>query len=288
MFRPSNIAVSIYGGRMKKMILVVLMLAATCLWAQRAKAETLVIQGTGACETVLKSLAAAFNHQNQRREVRIPPSIGSGGGIGSVIDDKCVVARVARPLKGTEAEQRLTYLVFAKDSIIFGVGAKVDIKNLSTTQLIDIFSGKKENWQEVGGNKAIIRVLIREATDSSFAVIKKHIHPFQTIRFTNRSKLLYHDYEMVEALMKYKRAIGWLTSSTASAYRDSIRPVAIDGISPDSQNVLAGKYRLVGDYALVYKQHRLTALAKEFVDYIFSEQGRQVMKKHGLTPVNRR
>ncbi len=272
---------------MRRNILIVLILAGIVLWAQVVKAETLVIHGTGACETVLKGLAAAFNYQNPNHDVKIPPSVGSGGAIKSVIDNKSVLGRVARPLKEPEAKQGLTYLVFAKDAIIFAVGAKVDVQNLTTTQLVDIFSGKAENWQQVRGNIANIQVLIRETTDSSLAIIRKHIPQFQTIKFTDRSKVLYRDYEMVDALKKYKGAIGWLTSSTAFPHRDAFEPVAIDGTSPNAQNVLAGKYKLVGDYALVYRQGRLTDLAKQFIDYIFSQQGRQVMKKYGLIPVKK-
>ena len=55
-------------------------------------AATLTIPGTGACETVLKSVAAAYGTTRQGMQVIIPPSVHSGGGIRLVIDGKADLA----------------------------------------------------------------------------------------------------------------------------------------------------------------------------------------------------
>ena len=40
------------------------------------------------------------------------------------------------------------------------------------------------------------------------------------------------------------------------------------------------------DYALVYKENRLSELARRFIDFIFSDAGKAVLIKYGLIPVN--
>ena len=272
---------------MKKIILIVGMLMITCLWAGSVLAETLEIPGSGACEVVLKEMAAIFNVQHPGHEVIIPRSIGSKGGISSVITNKNLIGRTSRPLEGEETKYGLQYLVFARDAVIFAVGPKVKVQDLTSTQLTDIFSGKIDNWEQVGGHKDVIRVLIRQPGETSFRVIQQNLKPFQQITFTDRSKVLYHDYEMLNMLTKYGTAIGWVTLSSIFISQ-TIKPVAIDHIPATPENVLAGKYKLVSDYALIYKENRLNELAKKFVDFIFSDSGKQIMEKHGLITMGRR
>jgi len=249
-----------------------------------AVAEPLAVPGTGACEIVLTKLAAAFNAHNPEHEVSVPPSTGSTGGIRSVIAGDAVLARVARPLKESEREAGLKYKPFARDTVLFVVGRDVKVRNLTTAQIVDIFSGKILNWREIGGEEAPVRVLTREPDDSSLGVIRAHITPFLTMELCTFSKCLYHDYEMVETLTKYRNSIGWLTGSSFQAIRDETSALALDGVSPTRQNVLAGSYKLVEEYALVYKPGNLKGAARAFTRFLFSGAGKARMEELGLIP----
>ncbi len=252
-------------------------------------AETLKIPGTGACEDLLQALAEAFNQQHPDYSVTIPPSIGSGGGIREVIENKTIFARVSRPLKDEETDYGLSYLAFAKDAVVFAVGEDVKIQGLASSQIADIFEGKIDNWQQAGGADAFIRVLIREPDDSSLNVIKHHINQFQTLKFTEKSKMLFHDCEMRDMLNKYKTSIGWLPLSSITVGKgSSIKPLAIDGIAPTAENMLNSRYKLATTYALVYKANMLNKLTREFIDFLFSEPGRQILVRNGVIPLNRK
>lgn len=249
-----------------------------------AVAKPLAVPGTGACETVLTKLAAAFNVQNPEHPVSIPPSTGSSGGIRSVIAGDAVLARVARPLKESEEAAGLKYKPFARDVVLFAVGRDVKVRNLTAAQIVDIFSGKILNWREVGGENAPVRVLTREPDDSSLNVIRDHMTPFRTMEFSTFGKCLYHDYEMVEALTKYRNSIGWLTGSSFHSIRDGAAALALDGVPPTRQNVLAGSYELVEEYALVYKPGNLNGAARGFARFLFSGPGKARMEELGLIP----
>ncbi len=248
-----------------------------------SQAETLTIPGTGACELLLKELSEAFTSQNPGSKIFIPPSTGSGGGIESALNDKALMGRVARPLKSDE--KGLEYLVFAMDSVVFASGAKVGVDSLTADQLADIFEGRINSWDQVGGPDARIRVLIRQAGDSSFDTLDKHIPSFSALRFSTGAKTLYHDYEMVEMLIKYRYSIGWLPGAALLKTDKKIHAMSIDGVSPTPENMISGKYKATGEYALVFKNNRLDSLAKRFLDFIFSEKGRDVIMKAGVVPV---
>ncbi|MCX5889069.1 MAG: substrate-binding domain-containing protein [Deltaproteobacteria bacterium] len=267
-----------------KIITAILTIVAACLWAGGIGAETLVIPGTGACEAALKGLAAAFNDQNPGHEVIIPLSIGSGRAIKLAGADEAMLGRIARPLKEKETGFGLKYLVFARDAVIFAVGNKVTITGLTVTQLSDIFSGKITDWQEVGGDRGIIRVIIREPGDGSLLVIQKHFEPFKNLTFDPKSKMVFRDHDMPELLGKYHNAIGWLTNSTIT--ESPIKALAVDQVFPTPANLREGRYKLLVDYALVYKEKRLSKLARRFIEFIFSDAGKAVLSKYGLIPVN--
>ena len=120
----------------------------TCLINSKAFAEQLVIPGTGANEVILQELATAFNAENPGDEVVIPPSVGSGGGIRLVGNGEYNLGRVARAFKDEELQHNLQYLAFARDMIVFVVGGRVGVKNLSSQQLAEVFSGKIDGFSE--------------------------------------------------------------------------------------------------------------------------------------------
>jgi phosphate transport system substrate-binding protein len=271
---------------MKRTILMIVIMI-VCIGIESVMAETLEIPGTGASEVILKELALAFNGKYPGQEVLISRSIGSKSAIEMVVTDKTTMARVARPLEGDETKHGLKYLVFAKDAVVFAVSDKVGIQSLTPSQLVDIFSGKIENWEQVGKNKGPIRVLIRQAGDSSLRIIQEQMRPFQQLKFPDRAKILYHDYEMVDALEKFKLAIGWGTLSSFFPSK-TINPIAIDQIMPAPENILSGKYIMTCNCALVFNGNRLNESGKRFIDFIFSDPAKQIIRKQGTRPVDRR
>ena len=246
----------------------------------------LVIPGTGACEDILKTLAAAFNESNPNNEVIIPSSTGSSGGIRSTGNDESLMGRVARGIKESEAEYELSYLAFAKDMVVFGISDNVGINNLTTAQLVDIFSGTINNWNETGGNDGNINVFIREEGDSSLSIIKEHIPAFNSLNFSESAQILYHNYEMVNSLETFSNSIGWLTGSDL-IYSENIIAVSVDGITPNKENIQEGTYNLTGEYAFVFKESKLNKLADMFLDFVFSDTGKQIVETAGLIALDR-
>ena len=247
----------------------------------------LTIPGTGSCETVLKSVGAAYEKTHPWMQVVIPPSVHSGGGIRQVIDGKADLARVARGLRPGETGKGLMVRVFAKDAVVFAVGAGVQARNLTIRQVADIFSGKIGTWEQLGAGKGPIRVLLREPSDSNIEVIRDKYPEIRDLRFTEQAKVTYHDWEMLEMLQKFRNAFGFISLSTLNAATSQVTAVGIDGIAPTRENIVAGRYPLVTEYSLVYREGDLPSEARDFINFLFSEAGRNTLSDHGLVPVAR-
>lgn len=266
-----------------------LLLFLICIIPTAVFGQTLTVPGTGACEKVLLQIALSYNELHPENQVIIPPSTGSGGGIKAVSADKATLARVARPLSEQERESSLEYRPFARDAILFTTGNKIRIKNLSSNQLSAIFTGTTESWYEldnsINQNNALIRVLVRENTDSSLQIIRQRMQGFSEDQFSTRSKTVYHDYEMLRMLQKYPTSIGWLTGSSLIDNEQHLGIIQVDGVAPTAENIRRGIYPLIAEYALVYKEQTLSTEARGFIEFVFSAQGAKVLNRFGLIPI---
>jgi len=250
-------------------------------------AATLTIPGTGACEAALRNVATLYERSHPLVKVVVPPSVHSEGGIRQVIEGKAVLARVSRPLTPDEAGKGLTYRPFAKDAVVFAVGADVAARDLTVGQLAEIFSGKIGTWEPLNGGNGPIRVLYRQTGDSALARLQATFKEFRDLQFSREGKALYYDHEMVAMLRKYRNSIGFLTLSTIKESGAANAILSIDGVAPTKENVVAERYRVLTEYALVYRKGALPPEAREFIDFLFSVEGRKSLSGHGMIPVGK-
>lgn len=246
-----------------------------------AEAESLVVPGTGDSQALLRRLAAAYNGQSEN-QVHIPESVGSSGGIQQLLHDKAILVRVARPLTASEKELGLQWKQFAYAPVVFACHPGCsDITSLTGEQINGIFSGRYQDWSEIGGREGPIYVAQREVGDSSRTILGQHFPIFY-----NSSKLigktLYSTPEMVDALSRYRNTVGYLPTSAIEG--PGVRPLQFEGVSPTEANLKSGRYPLSLPLALVWKGE-LSGPAADFVEFLSSEIAGSLMMKFGVVPV---
>jgi phosphate transport system substrate-binding protein len=248
------------------------------LMAGMVSAQEIPIVGTGAGMDLLEAVTAEYLKTHPKAGLTVPASIGSGGGITVVGKDKALLGRVSRPLKETEKELGLSYLEFAKMPIVFYAHPSVGIKSLTQAQILDVFSGKVENWKAVGGADLPILLVKRPKGDSSLDVLTvrlkgfagEHISADATTQFTDQKALAY--------VTANKGAVAF--GSLADAAKAATTVIAVDGVGP-----LETGYPFLGALALIYKQENLKGDVKGFVDYVVSPAARTVITKAYGIPV---
>jgi phosphate transport system substrate-binding protein len=258
-----------------------LLLLAT-MWTCPVQAqETLMVAGTGESQEVLRALAKQFADKHPGVTVEVPDSIGSGGGIKALKKGKTDIARTGRPLKDTE-KAGLVELMFAKTAVVFATHpsvAKVD--HLTTAQILDIYAGKITNWQEVGGPDAKIYPTSRETGDSARIVLESLMPGFKGLTFV--SKELFSSAEAVQAVRDHEFTMGYL--SAAAAHGTGLNLLKIDGKSPLPDTMGKVDYPYLCPFYLVTTETP-SALAKEFIDFALSPEGKTALLAHGALPVN--
>ena len=261
-------------------IITCLLLAS--LWTGTVQAqETLMVTGTGENQEVVRELAKQFTALHPGVTVEVPDSIGSGGGIKALKKGKTDLARTGRPLKDSEKEGLVEFL-FGRTPVVFATNPTVTkVDNLTTAQILAIYSGKITNWQEVGGPAAKIYPISRETGDSARMVLEASMPGFKDLNFV--SKEIFSSPEAVATVQKHEFTIGYL--SAASAHDAGLNILKIDGKSPVPGPDGKVDYPFLCPFYLVHTGNP-SALAKQFIDFTLSTEGRATLLAHGALPVN--
>ena len=127
------------------------------------------IENKGSDTIVNLALAWAEKYQAEHPEVRISVTGGgSGTGIASLINKTVDIANASRQIKPEEVAEAKTNgvdpveHVIARDAIAVIVNPENPVSQLTLKQISDIYSGKINNWSEVGGEDRPIVRLSRE------------------------------------------------------------------------------------------------------------------------------
>lgn len=264
-----------------------LALVAVAFFAPAVWAQALTVPGTGACEVLLRKLAARFMALRPDIALEVPSSIGSTGGIRAVLDGEAVLARVARPLRPSESEAGLRHQPFARDAVAVAVGERVAVRALSSAALADIIAGRITRWSALGGADAPVRLVAREATETSTRILASAFPALAGVAVTPQAKLAIHDHDMLELLDRYGHALGWITASSRDGARTRLALVDIDGVAPNAANVAAGRYPAAVEYALVYREGALAPAARAFLEFLGSAAGQRAMVEAGVVPLGR-
>lgn len=246
-------------------------------------AKTLEIPGAGTPTSLIQALADAFNAKYPPTLITVPPSIGALNGMARVTKGEADVARVAQRLPADKIKG-LTHIAIAREAIVFAGGAGVTTANLTRAQTLAIFSGKVANWKELGGKPGPIRVFYRNPSAAVLHQLTEKFPEFGTIAYAKDGRVATRDFETVFMLERFDWAIGFTTLGNAQRAKN-LRIFSFDGVAPTLENIASGKYPLYTEAGLVHRSGDLRGIAKQFVDFVQSQEGKRIIAAHGALAV---
>jgi len=254
-----------------------IVLVCTLLFAVTVQANELPIPGTGDGVGVLSEIGKAFE-QTTGVSVRVPKSIGSGGGVKAAGNDMTVLARVARGVKEKEKHFGLSYQPLFDVPTVFLVHQSLPVSNLSAQQILDIFAGKISNWKDVGGEDRAIFVVRREKGDSSLGNLSKTFPGFNHEMITDKAFTVPKTPNMVAQVQNRKYCIAFGPLDVALA--NGLKVLKVDGKTPGDSG-----YPYYGTIGLVYKKEKLEGNAKQFLEFATSTAAHAAIRKAGGLPL---
>lgn len=242
--------------------------------------QTVATDGSTSMEKVIGFLSEAYMEEHGDIKVTYNPT-GSSSGIQAVAESRCDIGLASRDLKEEEMAD-LQGTVVAIDGIGIIVNTENPVADLTIEQIGMIYSGKIDNWKEVGGNDAPIVCIGREAASGTRDGFEEVTGTKDKCKY---SQELTSTGDVVQTISGNPNAIGY--ASVASA-NDMVKMVSIEGVSPTTETIQNGKYKIQRNFVLVTKKETpLSQAAQEFFDFATSPQADSLITEAGAVPVKR-
>lgn len=113
---------------------------------------TITLAGSTSVSPVMEVLADKYKEINTGVTIEIQQT-GSGAGIQSTIEGVCDIGMASRALEDDEEGEGLESREIALDGIAVIVNKSNEVNDLSTEQIMKIFTGEITNWADVDGDK---------------------------------------------------------------------------------------------------------------------------------------
>jgi phosphate transport system substrate-binding protein len=223
-------------------------------------------------------LAEEYAHVNPEKHIDVQGG-GSSAGIQAVESDTAELGMSSRSLK--ESEHHLWSIVIAKDGLAIIVNPNNPVVNLTIDELRGIYSANYVNWNQLGGPDARIHIITREegsGTRSAFEEMVMGEH-----RITPRAIVQDSNGAVRQLVSADPYSIGFISLGLVDIGERFVKALRIDGVAATRNNVLNGDYTLYRSFLFVAKE-RPTGNVMEFIDYIRSPEGQQVLANEGLIP----
>lgn len=242
--------------------------------------QTVATDGSTSMEKVIGFLSEAYMEEHGNIKVTYNPT-GSSSGIQAVAEGRCDIGLASRDLKQEETAD-LQGTVVAIDGIGIIVNPDNPVADLTIEQIRKIYSGEITSWKEVGGSDAPIVCIGREAASGTRDGFEEVTGTKDKCKY---SQELTSTGDVVQTVSGNPNAIGY--ASVASA-NDSVKMVSVEGVSPTTETIQNGEYKVQRNFVLVTKKDTaLSKAAQEFFDFATSGQADSLITEAGAVPVKR-
>lgn len=257
-------------------------------------AVKLKIQGSSTVNPVV-SEAAEILRKERGWEIQVDTQGGSSGGISSVAEGLSDIGMSSKPLSFKEISKypSVDFRSFSigLDGVALAVSNAVwesGIISLTKVQIRNIYSGKVNNWSEIGGNNAPIIFYNKEPGRGTWQVFADWAfdgyknaplisHPEVGSNEEGKNKVSFNKGAITQL------SYAWVEGS------EKVKAIGIIGddgnvVNPSISSILDGSYPMARKL-FVLTNGEPDGPKKEFIDFLLSERGQRLVQKYGYLPV---
>ena len=148
------------------------------------------------------------------------------------------------------------------------VNASNKVTDLSTDDLIGIFTGKITNWKDVGGDDMDIVLVTRPSSSGARALFKTWALNGEE-EASNEALETDDSGTLLQTVEQNEGAIGYVALSYL-VNNDAVKTVSIDGVEPTLENTYNGTYKVWG-YEHMYTNGEGSEQAQAFINYMMGD-----------------
>ena len=236
----------------------------------------LTMTGSTAMTTLCQTLGESFSKKYPEITVE-KNGAGSGEAPGAVRSGMADLGDISRPLTGSEHPEEFTVVPVAADVIVIAVHRDNPVTSLSLKELKEIFSGKIENWAELGGEDRPVTCVGRESASGTRDCLERKLGISSgkyDCEFSSTG-------EVVTRVGSDPCAVGYCSIASLNP---SVRPVALDGVVPSLESAAKGEYPLVMELIQIYRKGDQSELLERWFSFVRSPEGQELILRCGLLP----
>jgi len=204
-------------------------------------------------------------------------------------------AKPAKMVQQDEADLGVTGKTFSglqsvaigRDGIAILTNFSNPLENITTSQLRDIFTGKLKFWSQIEEEEPERRIIIIHR--SSHLHIRQGLEDALRINgdLIRSQKIVKSERQALNEATGILDAMTYISITPALRAKEDGIPVNLlfmDGIEPEYQTMLSGRYPLQRKIFVVFKSNR-SSLVDAFVNFCLSETGQRLVREGKFFPI---
>lgn len=244
---------------------------------------TITAAGSSALKPLVDEASQKFIEKNPNVSITVDAG-GSGEGLKQVSEGTVTIGNsdvsAEEKLDADQAKELVDHqvCVVTMAPIVNKDVTEAGVKDLSTDQLIGIFTGQITNWKDVGGPDEDIVVVTRPSSSGTRATFEKYALNGNA-EAENKSMETDDSGVLLKNVSDTKGAIGYVALSYLVDNKD-VDAVSIDGVAPTLENTYNGTYK-VWTMEHMYTKGKGSKADKAFIKYIVSDDFAKTCEKLG-------
>lgn len=247
-----------------------------------AKEDTAKITAVGS--TALQPLVDAAQESYTQDHPNVQISVqggGSGTGLSQVESGSVEIGNsdvFAEEKDGVDASKLVDHKV-AVVGFVPVVNKDVGVKDITKQQLIDIFTGKIKNWNELGGKDEAIQVVNRASGSGTRATFEKW-------GLDGKEPIQSQEQDSSGTVKKIVAQTPGAISYLALSYvDDSLQALQLDGVTANDKNITTNKWT-IWSYEHMYTNGKPEKALADFLKYMTSDDIQSgPVKELGYLPI---
>lgn len=250
----------------------------------KTASDKVVVKGSTTVLPIAQKASEAF-YKKQKVSISISGT-GSGDGIKSLIHGNCDIASSSREMSEKEKEmaaqkgEQIKEITIAYDMIVPIVHPSNPVKNLTLEQLKAIYDGSITNWKQVGGKNEPIVVVSRDSSSGTFEVWESKVMKKTEVR--KDALLQASNGTIISTVSQNPKAIGYVGFGYLNP---SVKALYVNNVEPTIANGKSGAFPISRKLYMYVNEKKLKEAAKNYIDFILSREGQQLVKEAGFIPL---
>ena len=269
-----------------------LTLLALTLVSGFASAQTkITVKGSDTMVILAQKWAETYMASHKDATIQVTGG-GTGTGVAALQNKTTDLCNASRPLKSAEVLECVKAFKakpnehkVALDGISVYVSASNTVKELTTAQVGEIFTGKIKNWKDVGGADAPITLYSRENSSGTYEFFKEHVLAKQD--FAASAQTMPGTAAVLQAVAKDANGIGYGGAAYGAGAKHLLikKDAASPGVEPTEATVQSGEYPISRALFIYVNPKIETGAIADYLKWIASDEGQKVVKDVGYFPL---